>query len=375
MNILFLNSLKKSKWGGGEKWMVQAGAGLVGRGHQVSIACLKGSVIEQKSVEKRLNIFHFSIPADIAFWKMVSLKSFLRKERIDVLICCQNKDVKIGARAARSIGVKAIFARQGIQNLTNKEKYIKPFTKNIDGIITNTISIKKIYEGFGWFPDNFIHVIYNGVEIPDKINKIDLYKNHKLSKGSRIIFSSGRLDHQKGFDLLIDVAVKARNKSLNWIFVIAGEGKLKSELIARAVKSGVSDVIHFIGFSNEVPALLKAADIFVLPSRYEGMPNALLEAMALGKASVATSVNGAPELVEDGVSGFLVESENADQIFDSLHELLSNEKLRKSMEQHAKERVENHFTIDKMINSLEKLLIDQIEISSKETNALSSNTE
>ena len=73
----------------------------------------------------------------------------------------------------------------------------------------------------------------------------------------------------------------------------------------------------------------------MLPSRYEGMPNALLEAMAMGKASVATSVNGAPELVEEGVSGFLVASENVDQLFTKINELLTNESLRKSMENRA----------------------------------------
>ena len=361
MNILFLNSLGKSKWGGGEKWMLNAGIGLANRGHHVTIACKKGSVIEHKSIESGLNIFHFTIPADIAFWKVGTLKAFLKKDEIDVLICCQNKDVKIGARAARSLEIKAIFARQGIQNLTNKKKYIKPFTQFIDGIITNTNSIKNIYEGFEWFPDNFIHVIYNGVEFPENVEEVNLHEKYNLDPTSKIIFSAGRLAHQKGFDLLIDIAVKAKADNLNWKFIIAGEGKLKSVLNSIAAKNGVSDMVHFIGFSNEIPAHLAASDVFVLPSRYEGMPNALLEAMASGKASVATNVNGAPELVEDGVSGFLVETENSNQLFDKLHELLTNEKLRKTMEDKAKGIVKNHFTIEKMIDALEKLFKNQVE--------------
>lgn len=365
MNILFLNSLNKSKWGGGEKWMISAGNGLAGREHRVTIACKKESVIEQKAIESGLDIFHFSIPADIAFWKTSSLKSFLTKHKIDVLVCCQNKDVRIGARVARSLGIKAIFARQGIQNLTNKKKYVRPFSQYIDGIITNTNSIKNIYEDFGWFPENFIHVIYNGVELPGNITRIDLHEKYNLPLGSKIIFSSGRLDYQKGFDLLIDVAVKAKKDALDWNIIIAGEGKLKRELKSLAAKNDVSDMIHFIGFSNEIPDLLEATDVFVLPSRYEGMPNALLEAMASGKASVAANVNGVPELVEDGVSGFLVESENSDQLFEKLHELLTNDKLCKTIEDNAKSSVKNHFTIEKMIDALEKLFNNQIEKSGK----------
>lgn len=361
MNILFLNSLGKNKWGGGEKWMIIAGKGLADRGHHVCIACLKGSVIERKSMEKGLNIFHFNIDADIAFWKMAPLKSFLEKNKIDVLICCQNKDVKIGARAARSLGVKAIFARQGIQNLTNKKKYIKPFSQYIDGIITNTKSIKNTYEAFGWFPENFIHVVYNGVEIPENTATINLHEEYNLPRDSRTIFSAGRLDRQKGFDLLIKTAQKAKLQHLNWQIIIAGEGKLKNELTSMAKANGVSDMVHFIGFSNQTLSLVKSADVFALPSRYEGMPNALLEAMAMGKASVASSVNGAPELVENGISGFLVESENVDQLFEKLNIILSDEKLRKSMEVKAKKRVKNHFSIERMIDALEILFKNQIE--------------
>jgi glycosyltransferase involved in cell wall biosynthesis len=361
MNILFLNSLGKSKWGGGEKWMVLAGKGLANRGHHVTIACRPGSTIERKSIEKGLEIFHFVIPSDIAFWKMATLKTFLLKSEIDVLICCQNKDVKIGARAARSLGVNAIFARQGIQNLSNKKKYIKPFTHYIDGIITNTKSIKNIYEHFGWFPADFIHVVYNGVEIPENTPIIHLHKEYGLTQDSQTIFSAGRLDHQKGFDLLIKVALRAKQQHLNWQFVIAGEGKLKSKLTTIAEKNGVTNMVHFIGFSDQVPSLSKSADVFVLPSRYEGMPNAVLEAMAVGKACVATGVNGAPELVEDGISGFLVASENVDQLFEKIKIILDDEKLRISMGLKAKERVQSHFTIENMIANLEKLFKDQLE--------------
>jgi glycosyltransferase involved in cell wall biosynthesis len=360
MNILFLNSLGKAKWGGGEKWMVNAGKGLASRGHKVTIACIPGSVIEKKSRDAGLKTWSFFISVDIAFWKIPSLKLFLLNNKIDVLICCQNKDVKIGARAARQVGIKAIFARQGIQNLTNRKKYIKPFTQYIDGIITNTNSIKVIYESFGWFPDNFIHVVYNGVETDTDVQEMNLREKYQLPDNSSIIFSAGRLDRQKGFDLLIEVAKMAKDKNLNWQFIIAGEGKLKDTLNGQALRLGVSDMVHFTGFTHHVTAMLKASDVFVMPSRYEGMPNALLEAMAFGKANVATSVNGAPELVEDGVTGFLVETENTAQIFDKLSGILTNTALRKSMEQKSKKRVIEHFTFDKMTDNLLNLINNQL---------------
>ena len=358
MKILFLNSLGKSKWGGGEKWMIHAAKGLENKGHQAIIACQHHSVIEEKSQEIGLTTWDFNIPIDLAYWKMSHLSLFIKQNNVDAVICCQNKDVKIGARAARKSQVKAIFARQGIQNLSNKKKYIKPFTRYIDGIITNTHSIKAAYERFGWFPRDFIHVIYNGVEIPDNVNAIDIHKQFNMQKAEKVIFSAGRLNHQKGFDLLIEVARLAKNQNLKWRIIIAGEGKIKNKLVALAQQKGVNDAVHFIGFSNNIASLLKASDVFVLPSRYEGMPNALLEAMAMGKA------NGAPELVEDGKTGFLVDSDNPEHIFQKLKVILSNEALRLSMEKEALSRVKENFTINKMTDNLEQLLNEQMRKSS-----------
>jgi glycosyltransferase involved in cell wall biosynthesis len=359
MNILFLNSLGKNKWGGGEKWMVSAGKGLAARGHRVTIACLKGSRIEDKSVAAGLDTWHFSIPADIAFWKIPTLKNYLLRNDIDVLVCCQNKDVRIGARTARQAGIKAIFARQGVQNLTNRKKYIVPFTRYIDGLITNTISIKQTYEEFGWFPQDFIHVVYNGVEVRD-MPPIILQEAFDLPPESKTIFSAGRLDYQKGFDLLIEVAARAAHEDLQWQFVVAGEGKQKRPLRALAEKKNVADRMHFIGFSEQIPSLVRGADVFVLPSRYEGMPNALLEAMAAGKACVATEVNGAVELIETGRTGMLVQPENPVQLFEKIQLLLTDDALRKDIGAAARRHVLDKFSYEAMTDQLEALLKKQL---------------
>lgn len=360
MNILFLNSLGKHKWGGGEKWMVNAGKGLLTKGHRVIVACLPGSLIEQKSKVAGLETWAFGIPVDIAIWKIPVLEKFLKTTGIDAMICCQNRDVRIGARAARRAGIKAIFARQGVQNLSNRKKYIKPFTQYIDGIITNTDSIKHTYESYGWFPGNFIHVIYNGVEFDHATETSDLRKQFQIPENAPIIFSAGRLDRQKGFDLLIEVAAMARQNKQNWHFIVAGEGKQKNSLLTQARELGVAGSFHLAGFTNKVTGMIRESDVFVLPSRYEGMPNALLEAMACGKANIATNVNGAPELVKNGVTGFLVETENPVMIYEKLCEVINDDALRQHMGVMAYRHVKENFTYDKMTNNLEKLLLNQL---------------
>ncbi len=340
--------------------MINAGKGLKARGHDVTIACLSGSVIEKNARSAGLDIYNFSIGADIAFWKIGPLRRYLRLNNIDILVCCQNKDVKIGARAGRMENLKGIFARQGLMNIKNKKSHRIPFTRHIDGIITNTNSIKEAYLKYGWFTPEFIHVIYNGVEVPEGLDTVDLHQLYDLPPDSKVIISAGRLDHQKGFDLLVRTARLAKEQKLNWSFLIVGKGKLHKELEKMASEEGVEDIFKLAGFSSEVPVLLRSADVFVLPSRYEGMPNALLEAMAVGKASVATKVNGAPELIEDHKSGFLSETENYRELFDHIKEILENEKLKSEIEKRAKARVSEMFSIDQMINRLESLFASRL---------------
>ena len=95
------------------------------------------------------------------------------------------------------------------------------------------------------------------------------------------------------------------------------------------------------------------------------MPNALLEAMACGKANVATSVNGAPELVKDGITGFLVPSDDADALFEKIFKILADDELRNSMGKNSEMHVKEEFTYKKMSYNLEKLFISQIAKFSK----------
>ena len=360
MNILFLNSLGRKKWGGGEKWMINAASGLAMRGHKVFIATRKGSLIEQKAKIRGLEIIHFSFFTDLDFHKITGLQKILKNHTINVLVCCQNKDVKIGGKAARMIGTPAIFARQGVQNLSNKQRYVKPFTQYIDGIITNTASIKSTYESFGWFPDNFIHVVYNGVKITANTQQINLRDKFGIPPEASVIASAGRLDYQKGFDLLITVAEKSKRLGLNWYFLVAGQGKLKNKLDTLAKEMKVEERFKLIGFYDDIEGFIKSADVFVLPSRYEGMPNVVLEAMSLGKACVVTRVNGAAELIEHNKSGILVDWENPEVLFAGIKEVLTDDQLKTKLEQQALKRVSQNFTLDKMIDQLETIFLRQI---------------
>ena len=340
--------------------MVEAAAGLSALGHHTIVGCLKDSIIEKKAIQKNVRTLKFGISSDISFLKIFKLERILRKEKIDVLVCCQNKDVKIGGRAARRAGTKAVFSRQGLQLFTNKKKYKYPFTKLIDGIITNTRSIKQIYESFGWFPNNFIHVIYNGMSLPEIDKTLKKETVFGIDPDIKVVFSAGRLSEQKGFSYLIDAAVICRNKNLNYQFFIAGSGKLEDQLKAKVRQLELDDYVHFIGFTEDLSPYYQTADVFLLPSLYEGMPNVVMESMAYGTPTIATRVNGAEELIEDGTNGFLIEPESAEQIVEKLDVFFSEAVDREKMAKRARQHIAKHFTTEVMSKKLEMLFLNQL---------------
>ena len=358
MRVLIINTFPI--WGGDEKWTVNVGKGLMDKGHYVIIVCPKHSQTEQKAKELGVSTHPFQIGPDIAFWKIPLLIKLYKKHKIDVALCVQNRDVKIGAAAAKLAGVPAVMARQGLDTIKKKIDHKVAFTKHIDGIITNTRSIKELYESYGWFPENFIHVVYDGLTLPDPIPGIDLHKEFGLKSGSKVIIGTGRLAEQKRFDLLIQVAAMAKSENLNWSIIIAGTGDLETRLRKMIAEYDVEDSVKLLGFRNDVLSLMKASDLFVLSSDSEGMSNALREAMAVGKACVATDVFGVSELFQEGKSGLQVKKGDAKGIFDAIKSIFQNDLLKQQLETNAAELIRTSFTMEKMIGRIEQLFEDQL---------------
>lgn len=360
MHILFLDSLGKKKWGGGEKWMLLAAKGLEEKGHKVVVGCSKDSVIRRNAEQKNLKTENISFSSDFDFVGFIKLKRAIKKHNITHIVCGQNKDTKISSVATLNNDNVKIIARHGLQLIRKKLKYKLFFTKLIDGIITNSETIKNEYDSYNWFSKNFVKVIYNGVDIPknDEVEDVDLHELLSLKEDTITFLSAGRLAKQKGYDTLIKVAELAKSSNKNWHFIVIGKGKLEQALKKDVLERGVESFITFLGFQKNVLSYMKSADFFVLPSLYEGMPNAVLEAMSIGKCCITTNVNGNKELISDKINGILVEPNNFQQLYNAIDEVVNDIELKKEIEKNALENIITNFTIEKMINSIEEYLLN-----------------
>ena len=147
--------------------------------------------------------------------------------------------------------------------------------------------------------------------------------------------------------------------------LIVGKGPLERKLRDRILQKSFAEKIHFTGWRDDVPCLLKTADLFVLASHWEGMPNVVLEAMAAGIPVVSTDVEGIGQLVEDGVSGLVVPSRNPKAFSDAMVVLASDPARCARLSNAAYQRVAQYFSVGSMVDHYESLyerLLNQQEM-------------
>jgi glycosyltransferase involved in cell wall biosynthesis len=357
MNILFINSIGRNKFGGGEKWMVNAAASLRDKGHKVTLASRKNSRILQYAADKGVPTTVIEIHADISPLKTIKIARYLKQHSIDILICNLNKDIRVAGLAARMAGNTAVLARHGMLLCSKKWKHKISLTRLCDGIITNSETIRQTYAGYGWFPPEFVQVIYNGIVIPDAIQPVDFGSRYP---GKKIIYSAGRLSDQKGFAYLIDAAAILAGTRNDLVFVVSGEGKLEEELKARVRELGLEASFIFEGFTSDIYPWLKGCDLFVLASLFEGMPNVVMEAMAMEKPVIATDVNGARELMQDGITGLIIPPADPASLARAIASLIDDPTKLASFGRAGKQRVAEHFTMQRMADRLEAYLLEKI---------------
>ena len=168
-------------------------------------------------------------------------------------------------------------------------------------------------------------VIYNPLILNDMEGKA------LEAKKEKIIINIGRLEPQKNQDMLIDTFKIFHERYPEYKLFIYGEGSYRKELESRVDSLGLNDCIYLPGNVKDIFERLCSCEFFVLSSNYEGMPNALIEAMGLGVPIISTKVSGATDLVKDGINGLLIDVNDSDSLYDSMIKLAESEELRRKL--------------------------------------------
>ena len=193
-------------------------------------------------------------------------------------------------------------------------------------------------------------VIYNGTVIPPPNDAKDRWTNRQtlgIPPDARVVLFVGRFSLQKGIPMLAEVIRKTLAGRDDVLFLVVGSGDLAAELESCAQEFGSR--VMLTGPQRDVTPFYAVADVLFLPSRTEGLPLVLLEAFAHGVPVVASNVGGVPEVVEDGINGFLCDAKDTAQMHERLVQLLGDIALRRSFGVQARSTAEARFSLDRMI--------------------------
>jgi len=193
-------------------------------------------------------------------------------------------------------------------------------------------------------PAGAVRTIYNGV--PD----VPVDPLPRLADGP-VVGALGRLSREKGFD----VAVRALRRLPDATLVLVGEGPERERLEALAVELGVDQRLKLVGWSDEPRRFLGGFDVFVLPSRHEGFPLAVVEAMLAEVPVVAADVGSVREAVRDGETGYLVPPEDVDALAERLGGVLADAEVARRLGRMGRARAVEHFTAEAMARAFESL--------------------
>lgn len=321
--------------GGSERVVCNLANYLSSKGFEIQILTL-GDDEPSYSLNKEINRVCLTNKNDPAFFFVKSLKRFLRffcfirNNKTDIYIVflpITTILVLLFKFMIRCPIVASERAFPSVYSLT-KQKMLRWLAHLADGWIFQTPSQEKWY---GYRVKNVPKVI-----IPNAINEEFLNAANDRVK-EKIVVSTGRLTKQKNHDLLINAFAQVLKKIPDYKLYIYGEGPEKGNLEELISLLGLQHNVFLPGYSTDIKKEMSKASLFVLSSDYEGIPNALMEAMALGIPCISTDCGGggAKYLIEDGVNGLLVPVRDRDAMSKSIEKVLSNPELAKLLGQNA----------------------------------------
>jgi glycosyltransferase involved in cell wall biosynthesis len=211
-------------------------------------------------------------------------------------------------------------------------------------------------------PRSRVEVIPNGIDVENATTvsgDVDESNQWGAKSAAKLAFV-GRLDHQKGIDLLLEALGQLPAEKRPSIALV-GAGPDRESLEEQTKQLDLDELVHFVGWQSNPSAWMAAADALVLPSRWEGMPNVVLEAMSVGKPVIAANVEGVADLVEDGVTGWITEPNNPSSLAVAVSRFLADRHRWTEMGAAARRKVSEEFSMDRVVERYERLWLQLLE--------------
>ncbi|OGW08552.1 MAG: hypothetical protein A2W75_11185 [Nitrospinae bacterium RIFCSPLOWO2_12_39_15] len=347
------------KIGGLERVIENIVTGLDKEKYQPSVLCLtRGGEIADEIKSKGIDVEIMNIKDYHSIANILKVVEWLKFRKVDIAHTHGYPAGVLGRIAATIARVKCIYHHIHTTYLDFKyrnyviERVLSKFTNKViccsDAVKMHAVNAIGISE------DKLI-TLYNGIPEPDlkDASTIENLKHTLGIPGDVIVIGCvASLVPHKGHKYLLEAFKNIDNACL----ILVGDGILRNELERFADELGIKNRVIFTGYQMDVTPYIQIMDIFVLPSsEREGLGISVIEAMTIGKPVIATKLGGILEVIEDGVTGILVEPKDKDALAKAIKKLLNSLKLMQKMGQNGMERYLKIFTLNQMMKELEKI--------------------
>ncbi len=300
----------------------------------------------------------------------IQLYKLIKDLKVDILSLHSSKAGALGRMVGYIAGVQTIVytpnAFAYFNNKSVKGKFFFFIEKLLSHVTDYVIAVsgsefKRALDD-GVVPAKKLRLVENGIDI-DRFNiEVDRQaKRESLSipEKSPIIGMVGRLGYQKAPEVFVQSAIHLLDTGKNYYFYIAGDGPQMEELSEMVKEAGYEQQILLLGNRSDVPELLHITDVFVLPSRYEGLPFTLLEAMAVGLPIIATDAVGNRDVIHDNETGLLIPIDDDQAIYNAVERLINDQSLANRLGETASKYVREHHSVEAMVKEVEKVYLEK----------------
>jgi glycogen(starch) synthase len=197
-----------------------------------------------------------------------------------------------------------------------------------------------------------MEVISNGIDIPTFQKQMNQKTGLKSPANKTIMICTGRLEKVKGQHILLDALARLKKDRKDWVCWIVGKGSAERDLKKKSRRLGLVGFVKFLGRRDDIPALLKQAHIYIIPSLQENYPYSLVEAQVAGKAIIASRTGGIPEIVKHEKNGLLFQVGQSRKLYQQVNKLLKKPDLKVRLGNEAKAGGRSHFSLDTMMKQV-----------------------
>ncbi len=364
VRVLELRSVRGT--GGGPEKTILQGAASAGAGISVTVCYIRNRRDPDYCVDQRASAAGVDYvelqerhSLDPSIWR--PLRELVQQRAVDVIHSHEYKTDLLAWLLARSTGAAPLATAHGWTGHSRRERFVyypadKRLLRRFPMVVAVSSEVKGELVAHGCRPDR-VRVLLNGIDhrrfCRDPVRIPEARKRFGLSDGLLAIGAVGRLEPQKRFDLLIAAFRRVAEDWPRARLLIAGDGSLRESLQRLIATNHLEARCRLLGHLDDVMALHHALDVYVQSSDYEGTPNAVLEAMALGTPIVATAAGGTGELVTDGREALIVPPGNPEALATAIQAVLSDAAAASQRAVLARQRIETHLSFEGRLRALE----------------------